>query len=92
MRLVVGVALLIISLVRSGPVESLNNETLHLDNVEDPEIEEMSEFDYAVQDGINVTEQERFCLNISEQLNATKHRGFLHGFCNKTFIFCLFLF
>ena len=48
--------------------------------------EELSEFDFVRENVFNLTEQERFCLNISEQLNATKHRGFLHGFCIKTLL------
>ena len=48
--------------------------------------EELSEFELLRENVFNLTELEKFCLNISEQLNATKHRGFLHGFCIKTLL------
>jgi len=75
-------AIFIVLLSKSGASESLNNETFQ-NNLEEGEYfeeEEISGLDLASREGINMTELERFCLNISEQLNATKHRGFLHGF------------
>ena len=67
-------------------VSAENAETQ--DNLEDGdyfEDEELSSMDFTSESEVNVTELQRFCLNVSEQLNATKHRGFLHGFCMMKF-------
>ena len=42
---------------------------------------DVDEIEYFDENGMNMTGQEMFCLDKSEQLNATKHRGFFHGFC-----------
>ena len=83
LRLLVSVTLLIAFLVKPADMESQEEgEEVYYD-----EGEESSGFDFLRENVLNLTEQEKFCLNISEQLNATKHRGFLHGFCIKTLLF-----
>ena len=83
-RLLLTATFLLNFLVNPADVESQEQEEAYYD-----EGEELSDFDFLRENVFNLTEQERFCLNISEQINATKHRGFLHGFCIKTFqCFC----
>ena len=77
-RLLLTATFLLNFLVNPADVESQEQEEAYYD-----EGEELSDFDFLRENVFNLTEQERFCLNISEQINATKHRGFLHGFCIK---------
>ena len=83
-RLLVTVTFLLAFLVKQADLQSQEGEEEVKEVVYDEE-EESSEFDFLRENVFNLTEQQKFCLNISEQLNATKHRGFLHGFCIKTF-------
>ena len=80
-RLLLTVTFVLTFLVRLADMES-QEEKGEGEEVYYDEGEELYEFDFSRE---NLTELEKFCLNISEQLNATKHRGFLHGFCIKTF-------
>ena len=80
-RLLLTVTFLLTFLVNLADMESQEEEE-EGEEVYYDEGEELYEFDFSRE---NLTELEKFCLNISEQLNATKHRGFLHGFCIKTF-------
>ena len=80
-RLLLTVTFLLTFLVNLADMESQEKEE-EGEEVYYDEGEELYEFDFSSE---NLTELEKFCLNISEQLNATKHRGFLHGFCIKTF-------
>ena len=82
-RLLLTATFLLTFLVKRADLQSQEGE--EEEEVVYDEEEELSEFDFLMENVFNLTEQEKFCLNISEQLNATKHRGFLHGFCIKTF-------
>ena len=84
-RLLLTVTFVLTFLVRLADMESQEEEE-EGEEVYYDEGEELYEFDFSRE---NLTELEKFCLNISEQLNATKHRGFLHGFCIKTFALLL---
>ena len=89
LRLLVALTLLLTSLANPADMESQMEEE-EGEEVYYDEMEGLSEVDFLRENLFNLTEQEKFCLNISEQLNATKHRGFLHGFCNKTLLcFCV---
>ena len=74
-RLLLTTTFLLTFLVKLADMESQQEEE---------EVYYDEEFDFLRENVYNLTELEKFCLNISEQLNATKHRGFLHGFCIKT--------
>ena len=68
MRRILRISIFIFIMVKAEE----NNETNPID---------FDESEYLKENRIQMTEQERFCIDKSEQLNATKHRGFFHGFC-----------